>query len=143
LGNSQGATPLHYAAVSSVEMVEVFVKTGISFLVRDHDGDLPLHWACRESSIENVREICSQEPFLATIPNQYGETPLKLAQHYEENEILAYFYHGNPEMTTTDSETTTFLAFTHGKVTSAEENDKSAFSNIWGLSPRVPPQQEC
>ena len=91
VGDCEGATPAHYASVASPGMVGAFVEAGISFLVQDNDGDSPLHWACRESLVENVSLIYGSNQTLKEVSNFEGETPFQLALLYEEKEIYEIF----------------------------------------------------
>jgi ankyrin repeat protein len=144
IGDSQGATPLHYASVSRVEMIRAFLCEGVSFLVRDVEGDNPLHWACRESATENVSEICSEESYLKDVPNQYGETPFHLAYRYHEKEICSIFglEKASPCATATHvTENLLFTPFTHTNKSSLFDKHTPSVSNIWGLNPQV--SQRC
>ena len=90
-GDCEGATPAHYASVASSAIVEAFIEAGVSFLVQDNDSDTPLHWACRESSVENVSLIYGTNQALKEVSNSEGETPFQLALLYEEKEICLIF----------------------------------------------------
>eukprot|EP00009_Paramoeba_aestuarina_P003124 CAMPEP_0201512140 /NCGR_PEP_ID=MMETSP0161_2-20130828/4461_1 /ASSEMBLY_ACC=CAM_ASM_000251 /TAXON_ID=180227 /ORGANISM="Neoparamoeba aestuarina, Strain SoJaBio B1-5/56/2" /LENGTH=205 /DNA_ID=CAMNT_0047907873 /DNA_START=290 /DNA_END=904 /DNA_ORIENTATION=- len=134
VGDSQGATPLHYASVSRIDMIAAFMEDGISFLVRDSEGDSPLHWACRESAAANVREIYGRESFLRDVPNQYGETPLHLACRYHEKDICSIF--GVDKMSPISSNSTENLLFTPTTTKTSRsifENQKynTSVSNLW------------
>ena len=64
VGDSQGATPLHYASVSRIEMISAFMNEGVSFLVRDSEGDSPpplgLPRVCHRERKRNLRK---ESPF--------------------------------------------------------------------------------
>ena len=130
-GDCEGATPVHYASVASPVIVKAFIEAGVCFLVQDNDGDTPLHWSCRESSVENVSLIYGTNQTLKEVLNSEGETPFQLALLYEEKEICQIFG-GKASMDEEEAEigqaTTLYL--------DVQKNDDSlnAFhSNSWGV----------
>ena len=140
-GDEEGATPLHYASVSRREMVNVFVEEGISFLVVDGEGDCPLHWACRESAIENVTLIYGRERFLKDVVNDYGESPVFLACRYQEKEICLLFgvekYSSSPTTSSSSSSSfpKPFLSSPSSSQNSMffEKKTTPSVSNLWML----------
>jgi ankyrin repeat protein len=86
IGDIDGATPVHYAAVSSPPMLQIFQQNlpVNELLVVDHDGDSPLHWACREGRLDLVQELAHHYPNLIYFTNQDGESALDIAQKYDE-----------------------------------------------------------
>jgi ankyrin repeat protein len=91
VGDIDGATPVHYAAVSSPDMLRALRSGRVDFRVIDNDGDTPLHWACRESLLENVKALVEYQEELIIFPNSFGETPRDLAKNYDEREICEFF----------------------------------------------------
>ena len=153
-GDEMGATPLHYASVVGGEgsMVEVFLQEGVSFLVRDEEGDCPLHWACRESLVVNVRKMVEREAFLKDVVNCYGETAVELACRYQEKEICVVFgveKYCSPVTTFSSSSSSSSsidsLLYTPSSVEKKNnlmffENNSSScatISNLWGFNSQV------
>jgi ankyrin repeat protein len=132
-GDSNGATPVHYASVASPVIVGSFVCAGVSFLVQDHDGDTPLHWSCRESSVENVSLIYGTNQMLKEVSNSEGETPFQLALLYEEEEICQIF--GGKSAGVEDNHTVHNIDISNVQ---KEVSKTSQFSNAWGVKPSSP-----
>jgi ankyrin repeat protein len=81
--NGTGLALLHYAAKRrSVEFIKILVETngGIeSAKTADHNGYLPIHWACFFCNVEAVKYLLSINPESINIANPDGLYPLHCA----------------------------------------------------------------
>ena len=78
-----GRTPLHIASIQGYHcLIKPLGRSPESFHFKDNDGCTPLHYACKNSHLEFIREYIVQIPDvicdLFKISNKYGDTPLSV-----------------------------------------------------------------
>jgi ankyrin repeat protein len=89
----EGMSPCHIAACgSSLEMINLLFDNGGFLFGPDHSGDLPLHWAIRESrSPDIIKNIAKRDPCMILCKNFDGETPYDFAVEFGEMELVELF----------------------------------------------------
>ena len=81
--DAQGRTPLHVASIQGTfRLIKLLTLTPESFCLKDNDGCTPLHYACKNSHLECIKEFMVLIPDavndLMKVANKYGVTPLSV-----------------------------------------------------------------
>jgi ankyrin repeat protein len=102
----EGMSPCHIAACgSSLEMINLLFDNGGFLFGPDYSGDLPLHWAIRESrSPTIIQNIAKRDPGMILTPNYDGETPYDFAVEFCQMELVEMFGGMVKEMIAGDDE---------------------------------------
>ena len=97
--DSNGRTPLHYAASRNnhhLEVVRYFInEQHCDLMTRDNDGDTPLHYACEYGYAHIVQYFLSTGKVDPLAKNKYDETPM-FKQDYQSKLPLLHLaaHHG-------------------------------------------------
>ncbi len=73
------AYPLHYAANSHADIIQLLVDHGANVNVKDDKGKTPLHCASVTANLENMRALLENGADVNAVDDE-GNTPLQLAQ---------------------------------------------------------------
>ena len=73
------AYPLHYAANTHADMIQLLIEHGADVDVRDDKGKTPLHCAAVTANLENMRALLENGADVNAVDDE-GNTPLQLAQ---------------------------------------------------------------
>jgi len=73
------AYPLHYAANSQADIIQLLIDHGADVDVRDDKGKTPLHCASVTANLENMRALLENGADVNAVDDE-GNTPLQLAQ---------------------------------------------------------------
>ena len=85
---SLGSNVLHFAVLGGcAESVRYFIDHGINVNAKNHFGETPLHWCCKEGNIAIALELLNAGARV-DIKDCDNNLPIHWAAEYEQNEIL-------------------------------------------------------
>ena len=89
LQNSNGETCLHLAtAANHVPCVQVALENGVSQTVPNTDGELPIHYACRQGYEEIALLLIAHDIYALNCASKLGRTPLHVASQHGQAPIV-------------------------------------------------------
>lgn len=142
--SKKGLNVLHMAAQGNNPNIIIYFKTkyNISVFSQDSQGNIPLHWACYNSSEEAINFLLSYMDDI-NIRNNDGRTPLHVAVFTEKPSLIKKLLKKGGDISIKDKEGKTPLSLaleltgTNSRITnillSSKEN-KSFFQNIFSIS---------
>ena len=87
--DSKGNTPLHYASEHScIAIAQFLVEHGCDQTILNHDGELALHIACRNSP--QIVQLLTNCDINSLTENKDANSPLHIACEYEQEDTVLY-----------------------------------------------------
>jgi ankyrin repeat protein len=81
LQDSEGWTPLHWAASFRTSVIPMLIENGASVTIQDNDGSTPLHLACRASK-PKATALLIKYSSPVNQADRFGRTPLHRAARF-------------------------------------------------------------
>ena len=142
--SKKGLNVLHMAAQGNNPNIIIYFKTkyNISVVSQDSQGNIPLHWACYNSSEEAINFLLSYMDDI-NIRNNDGRTPLHVAVFTEKPSLIKKLLKKGGDISIKDKEgkTPIYLAFELTGANSrimnillSSKTNKSCFQNIFRIS---------
>ncbi|MBD0390989.1 ankyrin repeat domain-containing protein [Wolbachia endosymbiont of Pentalonia nigronervosa] len=100
--DSNGKTPLHYAASLSLDIVKYLVAQGADINARDNDEMTPLHDAAR-FHLDVVKYLVAQGADINARDNDYGYTPLYTPVFASDLDTVKYLVNNGANVKVTDN----------------------------------------
>ena len=103
--SNKGLNVLHMAAQGNNPNIIIYFKTkyNMSVLSKDSQGNIPLHWACYNSSEEAINFLLSYMDDI-NIQNNEGKTPLHVAVFTEKPSLIKKLLKKGGDITIRDKE---------------------------------------
>lgn len=103
--SNKGLNVLHMAAQGNNPNIIIYFKTkyNMSVLSKDSQGNVPLHWACYNSSEEAINFLLSYMDDI-NIQNNEGKTPLHVAVFTEKPSLIKKLLKKGGDITIKDKE---------------------------------------
>ena len=142
--SNKGLNVLHMAAQGNNPNIIIYfkVKYKISVLSKDSQGNIPLHWACYNSSEEAINFLLSYMEDI-NIQNNDGKTPLHIAVFTEKPSLIKKLLKKGGDITIKDKEGKTPILLAY-ELTGADSRvmnillsskpNKTCFQNIFRIS---------
>ena len=142
--SKKGLNVLHMAAQGNNPNIIIYfkVKYKMSVLSKDAQGNVPLHWACYNSSEEAINFLLSYMDDI-NIQNNDGKTPLHIAVFTEKPSLIKKLLKKGGDITIKDKDgkTSILLAYELAGADSRIMNillsaipNKSCFQNVFRIS---------
>lgn len=91
LKNSEGKTCLHLATQEHhCVCVQIALKNGVSQEIRDANGELSIHYACKKGFLDIVEILVSEDQCIIHYESRFGCTALHLAAREDNLEISKF-----------------------------------------------------
>ena len=142
--SKKGLNVLHMAAQGNNPNIIIYFKSkyNISVLSQDSQGNIPLHWACYNSSEEAINFLLSYMDDI-NIKNNDGRTPLHVAVFTEKPSLIKKLLKKGGDISIKDKEgkTPIYLAFELTGANSrimnillSSKTNKSCLQNIFRIT---------